>query len=180
MKDSIEGLKRTPSVRDAFKNKKLISAKRKAPNIKRLVTRAVFKGTSTAEVYSTRKCKANCITCQYLVESSEVKFNNSDKPFQIRHNFTCNSKNLIYLIVCSCGLTYIGECVSLKQRLFLHRSNLKNEHNRILPVSKHIFDCSGGRFKLYPFYKMQTENEQERKSKEAYFIRKYKPELNNT
>ena len=38
--------------------------------------------------------------------------------------------------------------------------------------------CSGETFKIMPIYKMNSENEEERKSKERYFIKKYTPELN--
>ena len=176
LKDTFISMQNTDSLKNCFQNKKLLCAKRKAPNIKEIVTRAAF--NDKHDIYGIKRCKANCVTCQHLVETGEIKFNNRE-TFKLKSNFSCNSKYVIYLIKCECQLSYIGECIDLKKRLFLHRSNVKNERNRILPVSKHIYSCSGGKFSLYPFYQMNSENEIDRKAKEAYFINKYKPELNN-
>ena len=177
LKDSFQAMQHTDNLQSAFSNKRLLCAKRKSSNIKQLLTTAAFSERNLAEC-GIKRCKDNCVTCQYLVETTEVIFKECYESFKLKYSFNCNSKNVIYLIKCKCLKIYIGECISLKQRLFLHKSNIKNERNRVLPVSKHIYNCSGGEFKLFPFYKMNTDDENARKAKEAFFINKYKPELN--
>ena len=62
----------------------------------------------------------------------------------------------------------------------VHRQQIRNETVRFLQVSKHIYDCGKGKFSVFPFYQMKTNNKIEREAKEDYFINKYKPELNNS
>lgn len=178
IKDSFTSMQNSDTLRPVFSNRKLIFAKKKSPNIKQIVCRAAY-SDNTHNIYRISKCKQKCVTCSHLEEVSEVQFNNNEPTFKIRYNFTCTSKNLIYLIKCICGLTYIGECANLKQRTLLHRSNINCEQNRVLQVSKHLFSCSNGEFKLYPFFKCKTQTEIERKRKELHFIHKYKPQLNS-
>ena len=59
----------------------------------------------------------------------------------------------------------------------LHRSNIKLPQNRILFVSKHIYECSKGQFHIMPLY--QTDNYSNIQIKE-HLIDKYKPLLNRT
>ena len=148
--------------------------------MKEMLTRAAYiSPEKDRQTFTITKCKNKCVTCTHLVETSEVIIN--QQKFQLKYNFSCDSKNLIYMyvIICECKLNfYIGECLSLKQRDLLHRSNINWERNRVLKVSKHIFQCSGGKFTIYPFYKMKNDCEIQRKAKEKYFIEKFQPNLN--
>ena len=38
--------------------------------------------------------------------------------------------------------------------------------------------CANGHFHIFPFYKINEENEQLRRTKEEYFIRLFQPKLN--
>ena len=181
IKNTYKGIQSTDSLKNVFKNKRMVIANKRTQNLKEIVTHASYEnGETKLNRSGIKRCGKNCVTCGHLQETTEVKFNEHDKPFHLKYNFSCNSRNLIYLIVCKCKVhTYIGECQILKQRVLLHRSNINCERNRILKVSKHIYECSKGEFSIYPFYKMQSDNELERKLKEKYFIDKYRPSLNS-
>ena len=101
--------------------------------------------------------------------------------FEIRYEFTCKTKNLLYVISCSkCGKQYIGETgTELRLRMNVHRQQIRDPNLRHLKVSKHIHDCAQGEFTVSPFYKLHTDNQTIREYKEAYFIRKLHPELNS-
>ena len=86
---------------------------------------------------------------------------------------------MINVILCeNCKEEYIGCTQSLNHRVALHKSNIKLQHNRNLFVSKHIFQCSNGNFKIMPIY--QTDDFSNITLKEQYFIDKFKPSLNRT
>ena len=150
-------------------------AKRKTPSIKNILTKATF--TETEPQVGIRKCGKQCVTCSHLKEVKCVNF--GDKPFYLRNSFSCNAKNIIYLLVCTCMKFYIGESQELRQRVFLHRSHAKSVKNQSLFVSKHLSQCSNGQFTIYPFYQMQNDDPIARREKEKYFISKFNPELNS-
>ena len=67
---------------------------------------------------------------------------------------------------------YIGSTQALNIRTSFHRSNIKIEENKKLNVSKHLYQCSRGKFKIIPIYQTNDYNEN--------FIDKFKPKLNKT
>lgn len=169
-------LKQNTKTENIYKRKKLLFAKRQSPSLKRLLTKASF--NNTTRQYEIRKCKSKCITCQHMSNCTEVRFKDSDSPFKLKYNFTCTTKNLIYLMKCQCGEDYIGETKNmLKVRLNTHRQQIRDETQRHLKVSKHIAQC-GGIFQIFPFFKMKGESDIERKRTERRFIQKYRPSLN--
>ena len=87
------------------------------------------------------QCKQiNCSLCpQHLLTKST--FSTSKKPhttYRIRHNFSCSSKNLIYLITCNkCKKQYVGYTTKeLRTRINHHRSNIRT--NQQIYISKHF------------------------------------------
>jgi len=92
----------------------------------------------------------------------------------------CLAKNVIYVIICKgCKKQYIGQTCDLRKRVNVHRHHIKDSSAAKLPMSAHIASCSPNMdFSIFPFYKMNNDDKQERLIKEEYFIKKYKPELN--
>ena len=94
------------------------------------------------------------------------------------------STNLIYVITCAgCGHNYIGETGDvLRNRVTVHKQQIRDPHTRMLGVSKHIDECAAGltpQFTIFPFYRILSPSEGMRKNKERFFIFKYKPVLND-
>ena len=88
---------------------------------------------------------------------------------------TCKSANLIYCIKCqNCEQIYIGQTGnSLSERMRVHRQQIRDPSYRQIPLSSHLDTCSGGVFKIFPFYKMRTTSGEHRDIKEKMFIQKF-------
>ena len=77
-----------------------------------------------------RKCKSpHCVTCKVHLNTS-ISFkcaNPTNKSvYYIRHSFTCESTNIVYLITCTkCKKQYVGRTThSLGYRINHHRSSI--------------------------------------------------------
>ena len=179
IKNTFEELKVNNSAKEIFKDKSLIFSKRQPPNLKKLLTGAKCKINQKPAV---RKCGfPRCILCPIIMTGESYYFKNVDKTFNIKSDFTCDTLNCIYVLKCnSCEKYYIGETNNFRLRTSLHRNHAKN--NSGLGVSRHLFACSrGGQeecFSIMPIFKMKEDDAILRRTMEAHFINKYKPDLN--
>lgn len=90
------------------------------------------------------KCGHNiCKVCKY-VNVTKVFMPTSyaiARPYSIKNNINCNSKNVLYLVICThCKLWYVG-CTSnsLKTRIRRHLSDSVNDNAfNISAVSRHL------------------------------------------
>ena len=59
--------------------------------------------------FGTIRCKrGRCYTCPYVVQIRSVSF--AKATFSIDETFTCESRNVVYVIICKrCEKKYIGE-----------------------------------------------------------------------
>lgn len=76
-----------------------------------------------------------CATCKYHLLSTPTFCNTQKTPttYRIRHQLSCSSTNVIYLITCCrCKKQYVG-CTTkqLKIRINHHRSNIINKKNHL-------------------------------------------------
>ena len=95
---------------------------------------------------------------------------------------SCTSNNLIYVITCAgCGKNYIGETGDvLRNRVTVHKQQIRDPSTRMLGVSKHIDECAVGltpQFSIFPFYKILSSSENMRKNKEKLLFRNTSPFL---
>ena len=77
----------------------------------------------------TKRCNhPRCVTCKHLNCSKYFTSTKTGTTFTIRHNFSCISKNLIYLITCKkCRKQHVGlTTTQLNIRINHHRSNILN------------------------------------------------------
>ena len=102
---SVECLKRNKV--DGFENLKVTKSKRQAPNLKRILTKAEFSQKQVG-VY---KCPdKRCECCASLLLGNSYTFKNVDKTFNLKTYFSCDSYNLLYIIICpTYGEEYTGE-----------------------------------------------------------------------
>ena len=91
--------------------------------------------------FSVKKCnKTRCLTCPMLIEYYNT-INIKGINFNINNNLNCCSKNVIYILICSCNLLYIGKTnTPFNIRNNTHRQQSNNEKYIILPFNKHIYD----------------------------------------
>ena len=100
----------------------------------------------------------------YLKQGKEFTFSATNETFRIKHSMNCTSTNLIYVITCAgCGHNYIGETGDvLRNRVTVHKQQIRDLHTRMLGVSKHIDECAAGltpQFTVFPFYKILSPSE---------------------
>ena len=86
-------------------------------------------------LYSTRTKRCDhprCVTCKHLNCSRYFMSTKMGITYTIRHNFTCTSSNLIYLITCTkCKKQYVGLTTKqLNIRINHHWTNIAN-HKQI-------------------------------------------------
>ena len=105
-----------------------------SPNLKDIHIKGTLKDTQSSR--GTICCgKIRCKTCNHILPGSKV--HKELEIYDIRGSFTCQSRNIIYLLTCSiCNKKYIGETAqTLKRRCRGHESNMRANNDNI--VSKH-------------------------------------------
>ena len=124
-----------------------------------------------------KKCnKNNCGTCPYVIEGNRVKSQVTGDLFNINFSSDCETKNLIYCIVCTkCKQNYIGETKrSLKARFgdqlgYVRNKNLKE------PTGKH-FNLPGHNITMMQISvleKVWSSSDALRKERETMYINKF-------
>ena len=87
----------------------------------------------------------------------------------------CTPVNLIYVITCAgCGHNYIGDMGDvLRNRVTVHKQQIRDPHTRMLGVSKHIDECAEGltpQFTIFPFYKILSPSEGMSRKREIFYF----------
>ena len=138
----------------------------------------VSKSCLIAELCFHRFCKS-FVCCQYIKEVIEHTFKTVDKKFEIRILFNCESKSLIYVVICGGSKEeYKGQAQTMfKERLNTYRQHIRHPKLQQIDVECHIKKCGGGNFKVMPVFAIREDNTILRESYEAYFIEKFKPAL---
>ena len=82
-----------------------------------------------------------------------------------------------------CTEEYIGETGDLlRKRVTVHRQQIRDPNTKMLAVSGHIDSCAESmnpNFTIFPLFKMNSDSTSQRKAKEDYFIKLFKPSLNS-
>ena len=129
------------------------------------------------------KCnRPRCGTCSLLITGTCFKFNDN---IVLKPNcfINCQSKNLIYFLICSnCSLFYIGETsTELRYRVTLHKQHCRTNYG-FLNVNLHIKSCNkkyNNYFHIFSFYKNVNMTKVERKQLEKFYINRFNPPLNH-
>ena len=94
--------------------------------------------------------------------------------------FNCEDSNFIYLIICNgCWEDCIGQTSrTLRERVILNRQHINDETKRSSYVEKHLFSCGKGKFNIYPFLQLRSNDLNKTEGHESAFIAQLKPTLN--
>lgn len=171
-------LKNDEQMKKVLKHYTVVNSKRQPKNFKRLLTSSRF--ISNENCPSVSKCNTpRCGTCKLLVPQQSYTFKTGFK-FTVKNSMNCKSRNVIYCIICdNCQELYIGQTGDeLRNRMTVHRQQIRSAELRFLPVSRHLHDCAGGSFKVFPLYQMFGNDIIAREQKEKLFINLIKPKLN--
>ena len=117
-----------------------------------------------------------------LLLGNSYTFKNVDKTFNLKTYFSCDSYNLLYIIICpTCGEEYTGETgigkTKLRDRVRVYRQRIRQPEYQKLKVEEHLKTCGKGTFKIFPL--LWDAEIDLRKSYERNFMNRYKTKLNN-
>ena len=191
---SVECLERNKV--DDFENLRVRKSKRQAPNLKEILTKPEF---SQKQVGVFKCPDKRCECCASLLLGNSYTFKNDDKTFNLKAHFSCDSSNLLYIVICpTCGEKYTGETgvgkTKLRDCVRVYRQHIRQpgyqkrkveEHLRTcgeyqkLKVEEHLRTCGEGTFKIFPLLQMRNSEIDLRRSYERNFIEKYKTKLND-
>jgi hypothetical protein len=162
-------LESNPNTSSVFPDKPLVVYKRDR-SLRDLLVRSRLTVDSNC-VHGTVPCnRKRCLTCKYAVQSNTVIFPGG--KFQIRGQFTCESRNVIYAIICKkCGKTYIGETGrKLADRFREHLMDVKNNTKKPIPDHFNLADHHGVDDMSVTAILACTSNDLRRKSMEYRLI----------
>ena len=113
-------------MRNALKKFKFNNYKRQAANLRRILCSKSYFSPNNS-ISGVKNCGKSFVCCQNIKEGIEHTFKTTDKKFEIRVSFTCESKNLIYFLICSgCKEEYTGQTQTmLKERLNTNRQHIR-------------------------------------------------------
>ncbi|CAJ0931144.1 unnamed protein product [Ranitomeya imitator] len=81
-----------------------------------------------------------CACCGNMIKGDFFNHPRTGQRFSIKGRYTCTSSFVIYLIVCPCGLTYVGETtMEIKARISKHKSTIRTKMVD-LPIPKHFIE----------------------------------------
>uniref|UniRef100_A0A1X7SPB1 GIY-YIG domain-containing protein n=1 Tax=Amphimedon queenslandica TaxID=400682 RepID=A0A1X7SPB1_AMPQE len=132
LKDILVKSKHSPTAEDS---KTIISQTKVCNNFNELIF-SIPKEKSPAKPGSCKRPR--CATCQHFNSSSYFQSTATKQQCRVKQSFSCSSTNIIYLITCSkCHKQYVGKTSkTLRERVFHHRSSIKNNQARY--ICKHF------------------------------------------
>ena len=143
---------------------KVVAARRQPPNMRNMLFHSRYEGTNTKPQNGIFPCTPpdgpprpgrKCICCDMLETGDTFNFAHHDKPFNILYPFTCETRGVVYVLICDgCGEMYVGKTDrSVRDRAGEHRRAISSGRYT-LAVHKHINQCGAGVFSMAPFYKI--------------------------
>ena len=81
------------------------------------------KRTKSSVNYISKCGDTRCEICPMLICKSSIIVENGC-THTINNDMNCNSLNVIYLIICNCGLNYIGQTNNFRNRINLHKEQI--------------------------------------------------------
>ena len=177
VKEHLKFLSNSTDMKEILEDTDLIVSRRQPQNLQRMLTKAAFsENTPKAQV---GKCNdPKCGTCDIIITGDSITLK-SGKTWYIKSPMSCKTKEVIYLIIFpNCGLAYVGQTNNLRNRVTLHRQQIKHEQYRHLTVSKHIAQCSNGNFRIMPILKCTGQSRVQLECNEKCIIILLQPGLN--
>ena len=142
VRQSMNFLRHSKKMESTLKNIDLIVSRRQPKNLKQILTKAEF--SNSAIKRGVTKCnEPRCGTCNIIVTGDSLILK-GNKTWDIHSPMSCLSRDVIYIIIFSkCQDYYIGQTENLRNRVTLHKKQIKHEQYRHLPVSKHLQGTGG-------------------------------------
>ena len=157
------------------------SCKGLAPNLKKILTKAEFSEKQFG-VYKCPDKRCECWASLHLGNS--YTFKNVDKTFNLKTCFSCDSSNLLYIIIFpTCDEEYTVETgigkIKLRDRVRFYRQHIRKLEYQTPKAEEHFRTCSEGTFKIFPLLQMRSSENDLPRSYKRNFMKKLKTKLNN-
>lgn len=121
---------------------------RRATSIRNYIVRSKFKGTYTC---------GDCSFCQYIHTGPTCRLPNG-RVFRAQHFSNCKTHGVVYLLLCDCGLFYVGKTkIELHSRMSKHIWSMK-VCNPDLPLGRHVTTLHNGLFPKIKFLALDRIN----------------------
>ena len=143
---------------DGFENRRVIKSKRQAPNYKKILTNAEF----FQKQVGVFKCPdKSCKCCTTLLLRHLYTFKNVDKTFNLKIHFTCDSSNLLYIVICpKCGKEHTSETgidkTGPRDRVQVYQQHIRQPEYQKLKAEEHLKTCVKDTFKIFPLIYLQS------------------------
>ena len=124
-----------------------------------------------------------CECCNYLLINDHYTSKNIQITFKLKNCFTCNSFNLVYVVICgTCKEEYIGETgegkTKLRDRVGVYCQHIWQLQYQQLKVQGHLRVCGNGEIRIFPLLQKHSQDTNLRQSFETRFQQKFKTKLN--
>ena len=148
IKQSFDNFQYSKTMSNIFQRKKLVKSMSQAPNLGRLLCRSKFE--SQHKNHEVKNCRKNCFSCPYLLKASFYQFKRVNKTFLLKNVFTCESSNLIYVLICQgCKDEYIGETGCLvEEQINIYRRRIRQ---RQYQVEEYLRTFGDVKIHMFPF-----------------------------
>ena len=143
---------------DGFENLRVIKSKWQAPVLKKILTKAEFSQKKVGVL----KCPdKRCEYCASLVLGNSYTFKNVDKTFNLKAHFSCDSSNLLYIVICpTCGEKCTGETgvgkTKLRDRVRVYRQNIRQPEYQKRNVEEHLKTLVKVPSKLFFYFRCEA------------------------
>ena len=175
-----KSLQQSNEIKECFNEIKSINSQRQPSSLKELLTRSIY--SNKKQHCRKKSVKTRCACCDYIKEDSFHTFKTTEDIFYLKEKMTCESNDLIYVVICStCNEEYIGETgegkTRVRDRVRVYRQHIRQPQYQQLKCEEHFRTCGKGQFKIFPFFKLHSQNKYLREQYEKYFRDKFKPTL---
>ena len=178
----------SPAMEKAFHKKRPLLSTRQPPNLRKLLIKAKFDMAPPPPRPIRQVGLVPCGNCKYcrlgyIKPVTEFTLRRGSKVYRWKYTrlFTCNSTNVVYVLVCRCWDYYVGKAAIVKSRISKHASDVRHpENSNCKKCTNHVRACSKMEepfFQLFPFF--YAEGPGLRHFMETRFKLRWRPVLNS-
>ena len=152
---TFKSLKQSYETKECFKDIKWIKSQRQPYSLEIVLTRAIY---TNKKDHCSKKCtKIGCVSCDYIKEDRFHTFKTTGGIFDLKENMTCESCDLIYVVICStCNEKYIGETaegkVRVGNRVWVDQQLINQPQYQQVKCKKQFRTFGKGKLKIFPSY----------------------------
>lgn len=163
LKDNFQNIIGKAGILPSFR---VISAFRKNSNLSDWLVRARLPSTGTLARTSSKKLEPQFLKLQHIRNAKNRRI------VEIKQTFSVNSKNCIYVILCSkCGKKYVGETKNdLSTRMYQHRYNIRRRKEVDTLLVSHFLLHGMDAIRMAGLQKGSSWTDKDRKQKERFWI----------